>query len=200
MNANQLVTKERLVEELFADRPSASAVGALRVAVSRLRQALDAEGVLETQPGGYVLRVASDRLDAAEFEALHRRGRELMAAGCPADAAAALRQALLLWRGSPLADVALVEGVQGEIRRLDELRLSAVMDRVDADLALGVELELVAELEALIEAEPFQERLRAQLMHALYRAGAPGRRVGRVPADERASARRARPRAEPCAT
>ena len=82
VNANQLVTKERLVEELFADQPSASAVGALRVAVSRLRQALDAEGVLETQPGGYVLRVASDRLDAAQFEALHRRGRELMAAGC----------------------------------------------------------------------------------------------------------------------
>ena len=171
VNANQLVTKERLVEELFADQPSEGAVNALRVAVSRLRRTLDAEGVLDTQPGGYRLHVAADQLDAAQFEALHRQGRELVAAGDPAGAAAGLRQALLLWRGSPLADVALVEGVQGEIRRLDELRLSAVMDRIDADLALGVGAELVGELEALIDAEPFQERLRAQLMHALYRAG-----------------------------
>ena len=171
VHANQLVTKERLVEELFAGQPSASAVGALRVAVSRLRQALDAEPVLDTQPGGYLLRVGSGQLDVARFEELLEQARGLMATGDASGAAAGLRQALSLWRGSPLADIALVEGVQAEVRRLEELRLSAVMDRVDADLALGAGGELVGELEALVDAEPFQERLRAQLMRALYRAG-----------------------------
>jgi DNA-binding SARP family transcriptional activator len=152
VHANQLVTKERLIEELFAGQPSASAVNALRVAVSRLRHALDVEGVLDTQPGGYRLHVASEQLDAARFEALHEQARELAAAGDAAGAAAGLRQALSLWRGSPLADVVLVEGVQAEVRRLDELRLSAVMDRIDADLALGVGAEPVGELEALIDA------------------------------------------------
>ena len=171
VHANQLVTKERLVEELFAGQPSAGAVNALRVAVSRLRQALDAERVLDTQPGGYLLRVASDQLDVARFEELHEQARGLMATGDASAAATGLRQALSLWRGSPLADVALVEGVQAEVRRLEQLRLSAVMDRVDADLALGAGGELVGELEALVDAEPFQERPRAQLMRALYRAG-----------------------------
>jgi predicted ATPase/DNA-binding SARP family transcriptional activator len=171
VRANELVTKDRLIEELFAGQASASAVNALRVAVSRLRQTLGTEGGLQTQPGGYVLRVAADQLDAEQFEALHDQARALMAAGDPAGAAARLREALSLWRGAPLADVAMVEGVQGEIRRLDELRLSAVMDRIDADLALGAGPELVGELEALVDAEPLQERARGQLMRALYRAG-----------------------------
>ena len=83
VHANQLVTKERLIEELFAGQPSASAVNALRVAVSRLRHALDVEGVLDTQPGGYRLHVASEQLDAARFEALHEQARELAAAETP---------------------------------------------------------------------------------------------------------------------
>ncbi|MGZ4195075.1 MAG: BTAD domain-containing putative transcriptional regulator [Solirubrobacteraceae bacterium] len=171
VRANQLVTKERLVDELFAGQPSATALNALRVAVSRLRQTLRTEGVLETKPGGYVLRVPSGELDTKQFEVLCEQARKLIAAGDPAGASDRLREALALWRGPPLADVALIDGVQGEIRRLDELRLSAVLDRIDADLAVGEGVELVGELEALVDAEPFQERLRGQLMRALYRAG-----------------------------
>ena len=153
-----IVPADVLLEELFPSR------NALQAAVSRLRRALGDEAV-QTRPPGYVVTPAW--LDAEEFERLARSARELG----PEGAAEVLRQALALWRGGALADLSAFEFAQAEIRRLEELRLNAVCDRIDADLELGAGEELVGELEALIAANPLQERLRGQLMQALYRAG-----------------------------
>jgi len=174
VNVNELVRVEQLVEALFGGQRSEGAVNAMRVAVSRLRRLLeqgDDSGVLAARPGGYVLTAGPEQLDVTRFERLLEDGRGLLAAGDAMSAAARLREALSLWRGVPLADLALVEALQVEIRRLEELRLLAVMERVDADLALGSGVELVAELEPLIASNPLVERLRGQLMRALYRAG-----------------------------
>jgi DNA-binding SARP family transcriptional activator len=174
IRANELVTTDQLVEQLFGEERSDTAVNAVRVAVSRLRRLLDSAGdgtVLQTRPGGYVLTVDAEQLDAAMFERLLSAGSELLAAGDAANAAASLREALGLWRGAPLADLAMVEHFQAEIRRLEELRLLAVMERIDADLGLGACDELIVELEGLIASDPLAERLRGQLMLALYRAG-----------------------------
>jgi predicted ATPase/DNA-binding SARP family transcriptional activator len=174
VRANELVGVDVLVDALFGEQESEEAVHAVRVAVSRLRRLLDSGDeypVLETRPGGYVLNARPEQLDAALFEQLLREGSQLLAGDQAAVAAARLREALALWRGPPLADLALVDFLQAEIRRLDELHLVALMERIDADLALGAGSELVADLEPLIAADPLQERLRGQLMLALCRAG-----------------------------
>ena len=174
VQANELVRVETLVQELFGERQSVGAVHAVQVAVSRLRALLekcDEHPVLETRPGGYVLSIAPEQLDAAQFERMLSDGRGLLAAGDAVSAAARLRAALGCWRGSPLADITGVELVQSEIRRLEELRMLAVMERIDADLAVSDGDQLIADLEPLIAADPLQERLRGQLMLALYRVG-----------------------------
>ena len=170
LHANELVTTEHLVEQLFGAGASDSSVRAVRVAVSRLRRLLDDE-TLVTRPGGYVVYADPSQLDVAEFEALVMEGRSALEDGDPTSAATTFRSALALFRGPPLADLALLDFVQPEIRRLEELRLSALMDRINADLALGRGAELVPELEGLVQSNPFQERLRGQLMLALYRSG-----------------------------
>ena len=170
LHANELVTTEHLAEQLFGADASAASIRAVRVAVWRLRRLLDDE-TLETGPGGYLVRADPEQLDVAEFEALVAEGRAALDGGDPAAAAASFRSAIALFRGPPLSDLALLEFVQPEVRRLEELRLSALMDRIDADLALGRGGELVPELEGLVQANPFQERLRGQLMLALYRSG-----------------------------
>jgi DNA-binding SARP family transcriptional activator/DNA-binding CsgD family transcriptional regulator len=175
VHANELMTVGQLVEELLGERRREGAVNAVQVAVSRLRRVLEAgngeDGVLASRPGGYVLRAAPGQLDAAVFERLLGDGRRLLGAGQAAGAAGRLREALGLWRGPALADLAGVDCLQEEIRRLEELRLAAVMERIDADLVLGAGAELVPELESMVGSEPLQERLRGQLMLALYRAG-----------------------------
>jgi WD40 repeat protein/DNA-binding SARP family transcriptional activator len=170
LRANELVTTEQLVEQLFDGAGSEASTRAVRVAVSRLRRLLDDE-TLVTRPGGYVVHVDPTQLDVAEFELLVAEGRAALAAGNPASAAGSFRAALVLFRGAPLADLAVLEFLQPEIRRLEELRVSALMDRIDADLALGGGGNLVPELEALVATHRFQERLRGQLMLALYRSG-----------------------------
>jgi DNA-binding SARP family transcriptional activator/WD40 repeat protein len=170
LHANELVTTEQLAGQLFGPDASDASVRAVRVAVSRLRRLLDDE-TLVTRPGGYVVYADPTQLDVAEFESLVMAGRSALERGDATAAAASFRSALALFRGPPLADLALLDFVQPEARRLEELRLSALMDRIDADLALGRRGELVPELEALAEANPFQERLRGQLMLALYRSG-----------------------------
>ena len=170
VHANELVTTEQLAEQLFGAGASEASVRAVRVAVSRLRRLLDDE-TLVTRPGGYVVHADSSQLDVAEFEALVLEGRSALGNGDATTAAATFRSALALFRGAPLADIALLDFVQPEARRLEELRLSALMDRIDADLALGRGAELVPELEGLVQANLFQERLRGQLMLALYRSG-----------------------------
>lgn len=170
LHANELVSTEQLAEQLFGADASDASIPAVRVAISRLRRILDHDA-LTTRPGGYLLRVDPGQLDVAEFEAIVTEGRLALRDGDPVAAAAAFSSALALFRGPPLADIALLDFVLPEARRLEELRLSAHMDRVDADLALGHGGELVTELEALVQANPFQERLRGQLMLGLYRSG-----------------------------
>jgi WD40 repeat protein/DNA-binding SARP family transcriptional activator len=174
VHANELITTDRLVEQLFGDGLPEGAVSAVRVAVSRLRRLLEnggGETVLATAPGGYVLRTEPEQLDVAVFERLLREGQELLVAGDAASAAPRLHQALALWRGPPLADLTLLDFLQPEIRRLEELRLLAAMDQIEADLALGRDAELIAQIEALVASNPLQERLRGQFILALYRAG-----------------------------
>jgi len=178
LHANEVVPSERLIEELFGGDASETGVNALQVGISRLRRLLGESrssngdrGVLLTRPPGYLLRAEPEQLDVALFEQLLARGRQSLAERDAAAAATRLREALALWRGPALADLALLEFAQPEIRRLEELRLSALMERIEADLALGRADEVIPELEALVEPNPLQERLRGQLMLALYRAG-----------------------------
>jgi len=173
VNAGERLSTDRLIEQLFDGSRPRSATNAVHVAVSRLRRALcdDRGEMLLTRRGGYVLAIDADQLDSAEFERLIDEGRTLLAGGDPAAASARLVGALALWRGPPLAGLETVDGLQAEIRRLEELHLLAEMERVDAQLALGSAADMVVELERLIAAAPLQERLRGQLMLALYRSG-----------------------------
>jgi YVTN family beta-propeller protein len=170
LNANELVPSDRLIEELWSGRPPAKAAKTLQVYVSQLRKALGA-GRLETRGQGYVLHVEPNAVDSLRFEAQVAEGREALEKGDVRRGAETLRAALALWRGTALADFAYEQFAQAEIGRLEELRLAALEDSIDADLALGRDAELVPELDALVRAEPLRERPRAQLMLALYRSG-----------------------------
>ncbi len=173
VHPNELVSTDRLAEQLFASEPSRRAANAVYVAVSRLRRTLwdGGEPGLLTRRGGYLLALEPEQLDAMMFERLLDQGRGLLAGGDAAAGSARLSEALSLWHGAPLADLSMVEDLQPEIRRLEELRLLAEMERIDAKLALGSAGEVVGELERLIAREPLRERLRGQLMLALYRSG-----------------------------
>src|SRR4051812_28750601 len=171
LNANRPVSAERLTLALWGEEAPPSAVKTVQVYVARLRKALGDPDVLGTTPAGYRLRVRPGELDAERFESLVADGRQALAAGRGEDAAAALRVALELWRGSPLADVASAPFAPAEIARLEEQRLAALEVRVEADLAAGRHPELVAELGQLRTEHPWRERLHGQLMLALYRSG-----------------------------
>jgi len=178
LRAGDVVSSDELIEALWRGGAPGKAANTLQVHVSRLRRLLEPgrtarapTSVLATRGPGYALAVERDELDLERFERLLAEGRDELAAGDAAAAAAALRSALALWRGSPLADLALEPFAQAEIRRLEELRLEALEQRVEADLALGRHAELVAELEGLVAEHPLRERLRGQLMLALYRTG-----------------------------
>ena len=175
LSANRVVSRERLVGELFADQSVNSADHALRNQVSRLRKALSAasgdEPRLVARAPGYLLRVEPGELDLERFERLVTEARELLVSGKPAPAAESLRAAERLWEGRPLADLEFEPFARIEVERLEELRLAAVEERIDAELALGLQLALVSELEALAAEHPFRERFPAQLMLALYRCG-----------------------------
>ena len=168
LRANQVVSSDQLIDELWGDQSPRSGRTALQVLVSQLRKALGESGTaLVTQPPGYVLRLDRDELDVHRFQRLIADADR----ADPAVAAARLRDALALWRGPALADLAYETFAQPAIRRLEELRLAALERRIDADLALGRPAELVAELQTLTAEHPLRERLCAQLMLALYRCG-----------------------------
>ena len=171
LHANEVVPTARLIDLLWSDSPPADADKALQIHVSRLRSALGDLDVLRTRPGGYVLAVDAGGFDLFRFEELAAEGRRLLAQGDAAAARGALAAALELWRGAPLADVAGEPFAQPEIARLEELRLTAIESRVEADLMVGAHAQVVGELEALVAREPLRERLRGQLMLALYRCG-----------------------------
>jgi YVTN family beta-propeller protein len=170
LNANQVVSRDRLIEDLWGAQPPGTAVQSVQVYVSRLRKLLPVDTLLTRAPG-YVLEVEPDQLDLRRFEMLLAEGHEALAGGDAERAAGALHQALQLWRGPALAEFAFEPFAQTEIGRLEDLRLVAVEQRIEADLALGRHAELIGELEALIAEHPYRERLRAQLMLALYRSG-----------------------------
>lgn len=166
LRANDVVPAERLIELLWGESPPRTAATSLQNFVSQLRKALG-PGLLETRPPGYRLRIEPDQLDLSRFEQLMRRARE---AELP-ERARLLREALALWRGSPLADFAYEPWAQNEIRRLEELHLGALEERIAVELELDRHAQLIAELETLVSEHAHRERLRGQLMVALYRSG-----------------------------
>jgi DNA-binding SARP family transcriptional activator len=172
LNRNEVVSRDRLVDSLWGDRAPESAQRSLDTYVSRLRTLLGAERI-ERRPPGYLLRVDAGELDLERFEALLEQGRAAGAAGNPATAHDHLRDALALWRGRALADLASELPLGVEAERLEERRLLALEGRIDAELALGSGPELMGELERLVSEHPFQQRLLGQLMLSLYRAGRP---------------------------
>ena len=173
LHRNEAVTTDRLIDVLWGEAPPLTAAKVLQNHVGQLRRALgDRAGQrLQTRSRAYALRVEDGELDVDRFEALLHEGAEALGRGQPADAAARLREGLALWRGPPLADVAYEAFAQGEIARLQERHTVAIELRVDADLALGRHGDLVGQLEALVAENPLRERLRGQLMVALYRCG-----------------------------
>jgi DNA-binding SARP family transcriptional activator len=174
LRANEPVPRDVLIHELWGERPPAGARGSVEVYVSRLRKALGAAGnghVVVTRPGGYSLQLADGQLDVDRFERLVAEGRSALAGNAPEQAEASLRAALRLWRGNALGDLSCEPFAQVETGRLEEMRLGAVEDRIEADLALGRRADLVSELEALVATYPLRERLHGQLMIALYRCG-----------------------------
>jgi len=171
LNRNELVPSDRLLEEVWGGSNPESAASSLQVYVSQLRKVLGGSDLLQTRSGGYSLVVDDEQLDAARFERHLREGKRLLASGEAEQAAGRLQEALALWRGAPLADLAYEDFAQREIARLEELRLTAREELLEAELALGRHADLVAELEKLVAEQPLRERLRGQLMIALYRSG-----------------------------
>jgi DNA-binding SARP family transcriptional activator len=166
LRAGEVVSTDRLVEELWGGEPPKAAVGSLQNLVSELRKVLGAE-LLVTRSPGYLLAIERDQVDAHRFERIAREAH----AGSAESRAARLREALALWRGSPLADLAFESFAQAEIARLEELRASTREELFAAELELGRHGALVAELEAFVAEHPLRERPRGQLMLALYRSG-----------------------------
>ena len=178
VEANRVVSMDRLAEDVWAGHPPEGWVTTLQTYVSHLRQALEpdrargaAGAVLVTRDRGYFLRVDREHLDAAIFEDGFTAGRAALEAGRYAEAAQTLRRALELWRGPVLANLADYAFTRPEAARLEELRLAALEARIDADLALGRHDALTAELDGLVQDYPLRERLHGQLMLALYRCG-----------------------------
>jgi DNA-binding SARP family transcriptional activator len=174
LNGNQPVSAERLALALWGEDAPSGAVKTVQVHVSRLRKALGNGDMLVTTPAGYRLRVRAGELDAERFGELVEDGRRALSAGHTARASAVVREALSLWRGPPLEDVAYEPFAQGEIERLEEQKLSALEIRMEADLAAGHHAGLIGELQRLVTVFPARERLAGQLMLALYRCGRQG--------------------------
>ncbi|MFI7537884.1 BTAD domain-containing putative transcriptional regulator [Streptosporangium sp. NPDC049376] len=171
LDAGRAVRPATLTEALWGEPWGAEAPEdpqrALQSLVSRLRRVLGDPGLLTLGPAGYRLAVEPEAVDAVRFERLAREGRDSYARSRPAEAAATLREALELWRGPALVDVREAPFADAEAERFERARLSALEDRIEADLALGAEPGLVAELESLTAAHPLRERLHAQLIRAL---------------------------------
>ena len=171
LNANRVVSVERLADDLYAGAVPVTAVTQVQRQISELRRALGDPVAIETRAPGYLVRVEPGQLDLGRFERGAADGARALARGDARAAGELLSEALDLWRGEPLADLAYEPFAQGVIRRLKEIRLAALEQRLDADLALERHAEVAAELDALVAAHPLRERFAAQLMLALYRSG-----------------------------
>ena len=177
INANRVLTPDRIIDELWGETPPESGAKAVVFHVGKLREILEPErakgdpgSVLVTGSTGYMLKTNPATIDAVRFEELAAEGRSLLPHD-PGAASGKLRDALAEWRGDALAEFTYEPFAQSEIRRLEELRLQATENRLDADLELGRHDVLVGELERLVGDNPLRERLRGQLMLALYRSG-----------------------------
>jgi len=174
VHANEVISRDRLIEELWAEAAPASVASALHVYLSRLRRLLDSAGAgdaLVREAQGYRLRVEPEQLDANRFERLVGEGSAALAAGNAKMAADRFREALAFWRGQALADLQSERFAITAAARLEERRVFAFEQQLDANLALGRDRELIGELEMLVADHPYRERLRGQLMLALYRSG-----------------------------
>lgn len=170
IHRGEVLSTDRLIDELWRERVPATAVKTVQGYVSQLRKALG-DDVIVTRGRGYQLTVAPGDVDLDRFDRLLGEGREELAVGNPRAARQLLEQALSLWRGAPLVEFAYEHFAQSEITRLEELRLAAIEEQIDADLALGRHREVIGELQALVRESPVRERRLAQLMLALYRCG-----------------------------
>jgi DNA-binding SARP family transcriptional activator len=166
LNVDEVVSTDRMIDALWGEQPPRTAPTSLQNTVSRLRKLLGPDRLV-TKPPGYVLRLQEDRLDVERVRQLADEARAMDAS----DRAKLLREAESLWRGPPLADFAYDAFAQASIAQLEELRLSVLEERIEAELELGGHADLLGELEALVAQHPLHERLRGQLMLALYRAG-----------------------------
>jgi YVTN family beta-propeller protein len=177
IHANEPVSVDRLIDELWGDHPPESAANTLQAYISRLRKILEpnvvngASRLIASVPRGYELQAEPDQLDSQRFVRLVAAAGERAGDGRAEEVSTLLAEALALWRGPALADFGSEPFARNEIARLDELRLTALEDRIEADLACGRHARLVAELDGLVTEQPFRERLRGQLMLALYRSG-----------------------------
>ena len=171
LNANRVVSVDRLADDLYAGAAPVTALKQVQRQISELRKALGSESVIETRSPGYVIRLASEQLDLAVFERLAVEASESQAAGDAERAGSLLREALDLWRGEALADLSYELFARAPIERLEEIRLLVLEQRIAVDLALGHHAQLIPELEQLVVGHPLRERFRGQLMLALYGSG-----------------------------
>jgi DNA-binding SARP family transcriptional activator len=177
LHANEVVPAEKLIDDLWGDAPPETAANTLQGYVSRLRKTLEPDvrrgehELLVSGPRGYALQIRPEQLDADRFVAMTNDARRLLDNGHARDAVTRLDAALGLWRGPAFGDLAHESFARAEVERLEELRLSAVEDRIEARLALGTDGATNAELHELVARHPFRERLRGELMLALYRSG-----------------------------
>jgi DNA-binding SARP family transcriptional activator/WD40 repeat protein len=170
LHRSEVLSTDRLIDGLWGEQAPATAAKVVQGHISRLRKALG-DGVIVTQGRGYVLAVEPEQVDVRQFELLASEGRRALGGRDALRAREQLDAALGLWRGEPLTEFAYEPFAQREIARLQEARLAASEDRIEADLALGRDAEVIGELERLVTSNPLRERLRAQLMMALYRSG-----------------------------
>src|SRR5262245_40377763 len=166
LNANHVVPQDVLIDRLWGEQPPAHATTALHNGISQLRRLLGQDAIARRAPG-YLMKVGPGQLDLAEFDRLCERARS----ESPAGRASTLREALALWRGEPLADLAFEECVQAEIRHLRERRLNAIEERIGAELELGRYAEVLPELESLVAQHGHRQKLVGHLMLALHQAG-----------------------------
>lgn len=170
VGTGRVVSTDRIVDELWGGKPPSAAEATLRTYVSRLRRALGAAAVV-AEAGGYALRVAPEHVDLFTFERLVDEGRRALDRGAAGVAADRLAAALHLWRAAPFGDAADTPSLAVEAQRLTELHLACLEHRIAADLALGRHDAVVPELQALVRAHPWRERLWQHLILALYRSG-----------------------------